>query len=73
MKQTWYADDAAATGKMDDLRTWWEEISTMGQYYGYFVNASKTWLVIKEGLDDKARSAFGDTNVQITSEGRPYL
>ena len=45
----------------------------MGQYYGYFVNVSKTWLVIKEGLDDKARSAFGDTNVQITSEGRPYL
>ena len=45
----------------------------MGQYYGYFVNVSKTWLVIKEGLDDKTRSAFGDTNVQITSEGRPYL
>ena len=34
---------------------------------------SKTWSVIKEGLDDKARSAFADTNVQITSEGRPYL
>ena len=30
VKQTWYADDAAATGKISDLRVWWDEITHLG-------------------------------------------
>lgn len=47
--QTWYADDAAATGKIANLRSWWDDISTHGPSYGYYANAAKTWLVIKPG------------------------
>ena len=71
--QTWYADDAAATGKISSLRSWWDDIVMHGPSFGYFANAAKTWLVVKPGLLEEASLAFGDTNVKITCEGWPYL
>ena len=44
-----------------------------GPSYGYFVNTSKTWLVIKEQYHEKATAVFASTGVKITSNGRPYL
>ena len=45
--QIWYADDACAIGSLANLRAWWEELSTNGQKYGCYANASETWLVTK--------------------------
>ena len=28
--QVWYADDAAACGKVSDLRMWWDQVSSLG-------------------------------------------
>ena len=73
VKQTWYADDAAATGKVSSLRSWWDDIEKHGPSFGYYANASKTWLVVKPDSLEEATSVFGDTNVKITCNGRPYL
>ena len=73
MKQTWYANDAAATGKIADLQVWWDEISHLGPSYGYNANASKTCLVIKEEFRSETDAAFSDTQVKITCEGHPHL
>ena len=72
-KQIRYADDAAPLGRIVDLCDWWDKISTSGPGFGYFPNASKTWLVTKEGLHDAAVSSFTNTGVSVTSNGRPYL
>ncbi len=40
-KQIWYADDAAAVGKITELRKWWDKLTTAGPVYGYFPKASK--------------------------------
>ena len=72
-KQVWFADDAAAVGRIVDLRVWWDRLSTSGPGFGYFPNASKTWLVTKEGLHDAAVSIFANTGVNVTPDGRPYL
>ena len=35
--QTWYADDAAATGKLSELHSWWKGLSVHGPGHGYFI------------------------------------
>lgn len=72
-KQVWYADDSAAGGGLSNLREWWDKIVEMGPIYGYFVNPSKTWLVVKEDLYDEAQRLFQDTDIKITMTGRSYL
>ena len=48
VKQAWYADDATAVGQVCDLRAWWDDLVSSGPSFGYFVNASKTSLVVEE-------------------------
>jgi len=48
VNQTWFADDATAGGSLNDLSGWWSRLVTLGPAYGYFVNAFKTWLIVKE-------------------------
>ena len=69
VKQIWYADDATAAGKLPDLRKWWEKLLTIGPSFGYFVDPSKTWLVTKDGHVGLASEIFGDTSVNITTQG----
>ena len=71
--QVWYADDASATGRIADLKVWWDKLSTIGPSFGYHMNPSKTWLITKEGHVRAASEIFGCTHVNITTSGRPVL
>ena len=53
LKQIWYADDAAASGKLPPLLVWWDHLSSLGLpiAFGYHSNTSKTWLLTKEVED----------------------
>ena len=72
-KQVWYVDDAAAGGRLCQLKNWWDKLCSFGRPFGYNVNATKNWLVVKEGSLQSAWRVFAWTGVQITSIGRPYL
>ena len=41
--------------------------------FGYNVNATKSWVVVKEESLQSAQHVFAWTGVRITSVGRPYL
>ena len=69
----WFADDATGAGTVDALRRWWDRLTEEGPKYGYFPNAIKTWLVVKEASKEDAAKAFHGTGVQITSGGRRLL
>ena len=71
--QVWYADDASNAGDLPSLRAWWDHICNVGSTFGYYANACKTWLVTKEQYLSKAQELFKDTDVSISSRGRPYL
>ena len=66
--QVWYADDASGAEKIHKLCEWWDQINIAGPKFGYFTNASKTWLVTKEDHLADAMAAFADMDVKVTSE-----
>ena len=71
--QIWFADDAAAAGKLTDLKEWWEKLSISGPDYGYFPNALKTVIVTKPEHLERATNTFSDSEVTVTIEGTKYL
>ena len=73
VKQVWYADDATGAGSCENLRQWWHEIEHFGPTFGYYPNGAKTYLIVKEEFEDKAKALFADTNVHITINGKRHL
>ena len=53
--QIWYAHDAGASGKLTDLRHWWNNLVTIGQDFGYHTNTLKSVIVTKPTDLEKAR------------------
>ena len=71
--QMWYADDSVDTGNIAQVREWWDKLTSDGPSFGYFANPSKTWLVTKKGYHKKASAIFAGSEVNITTDSRPYL
>ena len=73
VKQEWLADDSAGGGKLVPLYDWYKRLTLEGTKYGYFVNGSKSWLIVKsELLAEEAKKVFGD-EVNVTTEGHSHL
>ena len=73
VKQVWLADNSAGGGKIAILHDWHKHLSQEGEKFGYFVNGSKSWLIVRsEALADEAKTVFGD-EVNITTEGQRHL
>ena len=74
VKQVWLADDASGAGTLLSLKKWWDIIISEGQKLGYYVNESKSWLIIKDRTKlETAKQIFGDSNIKFTCEGKRHL
>ena len=74
IQQCWLADDASAVGNVEGLKVWFDKLTDMGEKYGYLVNESKTWIVLKnESLVEKAKEVFKNTRIKFTTVGKRYL
>ena len=62
VKQIWYADDACG-----ELSDWWDNLCKLGPSFGYYVNATKTWLVFKGHLKQDAVLSFNGSYQQQKS------
>ena len=71
--QIWYADDAAAAGKLSDVKEWWDKLRILGPDFGYFPNALKSIVLTKPSHLEEAVKIFADSEVTITSDGTKYL
>ena len=73
VKQVWLTNDLAGGGQIVQLHDWYNHLSQEGKKYGYLVNGSKSWLIVKSDvLVDEAKRVFGD-EVNMTSEGQRHL
>ena len=46
--QAWFADDAAAGGKLCAICLWWDALIKIGRKFCYYPNAAKTYLLVTE-------------------------
>ena len=72
-KKVAFADEITAAGRVDGLRKWWDELSTVGLSFGYFPKPSKSWLIVKPERYDEVVAMFNGTNIQISLEGSKHL
>ena len=69
----WLADDSTSAGKISFLKDWYDILIEDGHKFGYYVNRSKSWLIVKDEVTKiKAQEEFGDS-VNITTEGQRHL
>ena len=72
-RQVWYADDATGAGTLEQVNRWWTQLNEQGPAFGYFPNAEKTWLLVKDHKREEAIKLFAGSGVSITSDGRRLL
>ena len=74
VQQVWLADDATGAGSLEHLRGWWDTVITEGKKVGYYVNESKSWIIIKDATKlPKVTQLFQGTPIKITTEGKRHL
>ena len=49
-----------------EIRSWWKHLVEVGPQYGYFPNASKTWMIVKKEKFEEAQAIFEETGVDVT-------
>ena len=74
VKQGWYADDSSSVGTLSGILKWWECLASAGPSFGYYPNASKTWLILKDSSKmDVAKDIFESYGINITTDGNKHL
>ena len=58
VKQVWFVDDTTAGRKQ-----WWDRLVKMGPNFGYFVNAAKSWFIVKGESLAQAKDVFGQSGL----------
>ena len=58
-----YADDATTAGKVIQLKNWWRTLCMLGPKFGYYPEASKSWLIVKEKAKQHTFTVFKDTAI----------
>ena len=67
-----YADDVAAAGKIIQ-RNSWKTLCMLGLQFGYYPEASKSWLIVKEKAKQRAFTVFKDNAIKIITESQHHL
>ena len=56
--QVAFADDLTGMGKIHRLIEWWKNVLHYGPYLGFYLDESKSWLIIKEEYIEIANETF---------------
>ena len=68
-----FADDLTGVGKIHELIEWWKNVLHYGPYLGYYINESKSWLIINDEYIQIKKETFQDYNIKITTDGHRHL
>ena len=68
-----YADDMSCVEILRNILTWWSKLNTFVPKIGYFPTADKSWLVVKPGKYEAAKSIFKYMSFNITNDGKRHI
>ena len=72
--QAWWADDAAAGGKIIHIKKWWDKLCEIGPLYGYYPKPSKTMIIVKRAEDlEEVKKVFSSAGIKISLNGERHL
>ena len=72
-RQVWFAVDATACGQLQCFKDWLNELEETASDFGYYANATKSWLIVKGEYYKQAVNVFGNGGVKITKDGQRHL
>ena len=72
-KEVAFADDFTVSGKIEEIKLYWDQIRSIGPKFGYFPKAEKSFLLVKQQYQSNAQKIFKDSNVKITVTGQRHL
>ena len=72
-KEVAFSDDFTVAGKLATIRDYGGKLTVLGPKYGYFPEASNSYLIVKEDKLSEARNVFSDSDVNITIEGERHF
>ena len=58
-------DPYKATGPLEEVKQWWDELREAGPPLGYYPNSKKCWLVVKPKKKGRAKEMFAGTGINI--------
>ena len=56
MKQVWYADDAKVQGRVKSWDSGGTRLNISALHFGYYPNSTKTYQIVKEEHENKAKA-----------------
>ena len=71
-KEVVFADDFTISGKISEIKEYWDLLTLKGPMYGYFPKASKSHLIVKHQHEQKAKDIFYKTNINVTTSGQRH-
>ena len=74
VRQVCLADDATGGGNLSELKEWWDTIIENGSKISYYVNESKSWLILKNPEKfNEAKVLLGNTGIKFKTEGKRHI
>ena len=62
-----YADDVSAGDSLEDIHEWFSLVCSRGPAFGYFLEPSKSYVVIGKHRRTKAENLLHDLGVQVVT------
>ena len=73
VKHVAFADELTGARKLEEMKIWWEALTTKGPKFGYYPKSSKAFLIVNQHFKEHAERIFASSNIEIITEETAHL
>ena len=72
-KQMAYTNNFTVVSSIKYIKCSWEQLNLFAGFFGYYLKASKSYLIVKSQYLETVNVVFRNTKVNLTSEGMQHF